>query len=70
VKERQQVKIKLKTFLFSYYKTKKDKTNTELKTILCQTHVVSMYPIIKVISPNSTWEWKFTVRTQFWDLCD
>jgi len=52
--KRGQVKIKLKTLLFSYYETEKDKTNTELKTILCQTHVVSMYAIIKVTSPNNT----------------
>lgn len=40
--------------LFSYYKTEKEKTNTKLKTILCQTHVVSMYAVIKVTSPSST----------------
>lgn len=34
MEERQQVQIKLRTLLFSYYKTEKDKTNSELKTIL------------------------------------
>jgi hypothetical protein len=51
-----QGKIKLQTLLFSYYKTEKDKTNIELKTILHQNHVVSMYAFIKVTSPNRTQE--------------